>query len=456
MSADTALVLEPGDAGHSSTVRRLTSHDHQGWHRSEVKTNPAFCAPGALLLLSAGLACTFNPPPFSDDDGSTGSPTTGATTDPGDSTAADTDVAEETAAPATGDTTGAPGSCAAPEDCDDGVACTTDECVEGSCVNTASDEACDDGVSCTVDSCSATMGCANEPMDTRCNDSIPCTTDMCDPTRGCIGIPDDSLCDDGIGCTVDTCDTSMSCQSVPDDTACDDGLGCTADFCDPTLDCQVDATALIYNGSVGTGQDSTAPSDAATALGFTPIATTTVPDFNNAFDVGGFQVVIVDTPSNIAIVPDDMRTRLESWINAGGRLIFAAYDLDADSAMQALLEVSVPASLNAPQLVHPAAGSAVDLFAAPESVPSPLMWDDFWFDNGDELDLVGSGFVAGRFNDAIGGPGAILVTRLDRVITNGFLITEVAAPGGPDVDGDTIPDGEELLRNELAYVCGEP
>ncbi|MEM7156785.1 MAG: hypothetical protein AAF799_28305 [Myxococcota bacterium] len=421
-----------------------------------MKTNPAFRHHGALLLISAGLACTFNPPPISESDASTGTTdATGTTGTPGDSTAAE----EETGDPATGDTTASPtgGECSTAKDCDDGVACTTDECVDGACVNSPSDDACDDGVSCTIDSCDAVMGCSSTASDDRCNDSIPCTTDMCDPTRGCIGIPDDSLCDDGVACTVDTCDTSTSCQSVPDDTACNDGLGCTADVCDATLDCQVVASALIFNGSTGSGFGSTAPEDAAAALGFTAISTNSDVDFNNAFDAGGFQVVIIDDPSNFTVVPDSTRSRLQNWVNAGGRLIFGFWNLDSDAEMQDTLGVLVSASFDAPQLIHPDTASPVDLFSNLETFPDPLMYNDIWADNGDELDLAGGGFVAGRFNDAIAGPGAILVTQSERVITNGFVLTEVAVSDGSatDADGDSIPDGEELLRNELAFVCGQ-
>lgn len=383
----------------------------------------------------------------------------------------------DSTADSSGTTTGA--ECADASECDDGVDCTDDTCVAGECVNTTSDALCDDGIECTTDICDAVAGCMSTTDDSLCDDGVECTTDTCDAVAGCMSTTDDSLCDDGVGCTTDTCDAAMGCIGTPDDTVCDDGIMCTTNVCDPKLDCQAvgddtmcddsspcttdtcdlalgcqNVTAvLVYNGSNGS---STSPEDAITSLGHTAIVTNDEATFNAAFDAGGFSVIIVDNPSTFGTVPPDMHTRLESWVAGGERLIFGFWNLDDDPTMQATLNVSVVASLDPAPPIFPDPASPIDLFATPDAFPSPLAYVDGWADNGDELALVGGGFVAGRFTDAATGAGAILVTQGDRVITNGFMISEAAVPGGTDGDGDGILDGEELLRNEYDFLCSAP
>ncbi len=68
--------------------------------------------------------------------------------------------------------------------------------------------------------------------------------------------------------------------------------------------------------------------------------------------------------------------------------------------------------------------------------------------NGDELTLTGAGFLAGRF-DSASGPGAIAVTKGNRVVVDGFLPWDARTA---DNDGDGIKDMRELFENQLLYV----
>jgi hypothetical protein len=421
--------------------------------------------PVAFIVTSTACFNPEVPDATNDDTGSTGPGSTGTdmTTMVADESSTTIDPSETT------------GGCA--ESCDDEIPCTDDACVDGACVNTPVDAMCDDGlectsescdpamgcayvtddtmcddsVDCTADSCDAVRGCINAPEDTMCDDGVPCTTDSCDSTRGCTGTPDDTACDDGVMCTVDTCDPRMDCMSMPDDAACG-GSSCATSVCDPLLDCQVsDGAVLVFNGG-----GAPAPENAVTSLGYTPILVFDEPSFVTAFDAGGFNAVVFDVPSVFAPVPPAVQTRLDTWVNDGERLIFGFWSLDSDPAMQATLDVAVTVSFSTPLPIHPDPGSPVDLFGMPEMITPPIMYADIWGDNGDELALAGPGFIAGRFNDPLAGSGAILVTHADRVVTNGFIIGEIGADAAVDTDSDGVNDGEELLRNELTFVCSAP
>ncbi|MEX1368241.1 MAG: hypothetical protein AB1Z98_34240 [Nannocystaceae bacterium] len=402
-----------------------------------------------LLLLLASTSACFDPAD-SGDETTTGS---GTATDPGtDSSGSVTPTTDDSSTTSTVDDTGTDtDGCA--QDCDDGIACTEDACVDGACVNTPMDALCDDGIECTADACDAATGCTNAPMDAMCDDGVDCTADACDPEAGCTAAPDDGLCDDGVGCTADVCDPVAGCSAVPDDAACDDGVACTTETCDPTLDCMaLETTVLVFNGSNG---GSTAPEDAVASFGYTPIVVTSAAEFDAAFDAGGLAAIVFDVPSVFGTVPAPTQMRLDMWIAGGGRLIFGFWNLDADPLMASTLDVSVLESVDPTLPIFPDPASPVALFAAPETIPAPIIYADVFGDNGDQLVLDGAGFIAGRFNDPVGGPGAILVTHGDRVITNGFVISEIGADT-VDVDIDGINDGEELLRNEIDFVCATP
>ena len=435
--------------------------------------------PFLVVLASLGLTACFEPSPIDSSSdastGDTGAETEDPTVDPTNSTTSLTSATDisDSVEPSTGDPTDCPGGC------DDAVDCTEDACVDGACVNTAMDSACDDevdctadscdaesgcvnavddamcddGVDCTADSCDAAMGCVNEGDDTMCDDGVDCTADSCDGVDGCTATPDDLACDDGVGCTVDVCDAVGGCEITPDDTLCDDGNACSDDACDAVADCQFgDTVVLVLNGTAGS---STAPEDAVTALGYTPIVTVTDTDFNVAFDAGGFQAILVDVPSLVGSFTVDTQSRLDTWVTNDERLVFGFWNLGGDPAMAATLGVTVTASVDPPLPVYPATGAPVDLFDLVETLPAPLTYTDFWGDNGDQLSIFASGFAAGRFNDAASGPAAILVTHDDRVVTNGFIPSE-AVQGSVDADADGLFDGQELLMNEISYVCSVP
>lgn len=409
-------------------------------------------------VATLALTACFNPPstsPLESETEATGGTSGGETDDPTVQPTNDTTTVSATnpsttdSSESTDPSTGGPPSC--DDGCDDGVDCTEDACVDGACINTPTDSACDDGIDCTADSCDATADCVNDPLDTMCDDGIDCTADVCDPENDCIAMPDDSACDDGVSCTVDVCDATADCQATADDSLCDDGDACSTETCDATLDCQfAPVSVLVLNGGGGS-----APEDAVTAMGYTPIVTFDSVAFDTAFDAGGFGAIVVDIPSLFGTFPLETQTRLDTWIADDGRLVFAFWNLDEDPPMAATLDVSIVASTDLTLPVYPDDNTPVDFFDLVETFPSPLTWPDYWGDNGDSIALLSTGFAAARFDDAMIGSPAILVTHDDRVVVNGFVPSEVDM-GAVDGDLDGLSDGEELLVNELSYVCSVP
>ena len=213
------------------------------------------------------------------------------------------------------------------------------------------------------------------------------------------------------------------------------------------MGCQQTSTSiLVFNGSNG---GTTVPEDAVIAGGYTPIIVTDFATFDAGFDAGGFEAIVWDVSSVGNPIPVSSSDRLATWIAGGGRLVFDYWDLDDNPTTQAILGVSVLVSFDAPQPIHPAVGSVVDLFGLEEIITPPLIYPDLWTDNGDELSLAGPGHVVARFNDPATGPAAILVTHDDRVITNGFMTTEI----GPGASSTPTATASTTARSCSATSC---
>ena len=340
--------------------------------------------------------------------------------------------------------------------CNDSIACTANRCdaVQG-CVATPNDSACNDGVACTTDRCNVTQGCVATPNDGACNDNIACTTNRCDATLGCRFTPNDGACNDGVGCTSDRCDAAQGCRSTPDNSLCNDSDGCTTDSCDATNGCvnadlpfcsNTCTTILIYNDSA----PNTLAAQAAGALGISATVTNTDATFATAFDAGGFDLIIIDSASGN--IPPGVASRLTSWVQGSGKVVFSYWNLDADAALRSLLGVNTVRELNPSPPVHADPASPVNFFTLVDVFPSPLAFGDFAGDNGDALTLAGGGFVAARFTSATSAEGAILVTQSNRVIVQGFLPHDISF-ANVDADADSISDGQELYRNEIRFLC---
>ncbi|MBI2393308.1 MAG: hypothetical protein HYV09_27235 [Deltaproteobacteria bacterium] len=203
-------------------------------------------------------------------------------------------------------------------------------------------------------------------------------------------------------------------------------------------------SVLVYNDSSDTLAD-----DAVTALGGTPNLTTTTTAFETAYDAGGFSVIIIDAPYNA--LSSGMESRLSTWIAGGGRLLFAYWDLDTSSAMRSALGVSTT-DYTSPKPLYKDTSSPVDLFSLKQTFPSPLTGaGDDVSDDGDDLTLTGTGFLAARLGSATGA-GGIAVVSSGRVIVNGWTPYNFRLI---DADSDGIKDVREMWENQLTYVLSK-
>jgi len=185
---------------------------------------------------------------------------------------------------------------------------------------------------------------------------------------------------------------------------------------------------------------------AITRIGYSASSATSAAGFNGRFDVGDWDLVVIDISSD-GWGPA-VSSRVTTWVMGGNPLIFNYWDLDAETALATTLGVSTTTFDASQDLYAPASPGPADFFSLVESVPSPIAATDALLDSGDELTLTGTGFFAATFaSDA--GPGAIAVTNADRVIVNGYLPGELVAE---DTDTDMIPDIQELYQNQLHYL----
>ena len=267
-----------------------------------------------------------------------------------------------------------------------------------------------------------------------------------------------SMCTDVDECAGNhDCSSDATCANQPGSFACT----CNAGFAGDGRTCtRVCNTILIYDDCTGNAEcDSIAEAqfadNAAVALGIQVKMGTTGNQtmFRTLFDAGGFDVLVIE--SSRSNVDQETADRVATWINGGGRTIVSFWDLDnADEGqtIRTAAQVMTTGSFETPRDVVLDPAAPVNFFAGLEQVPLPLVFRNPLVDDGDELATT-SGFIAARHTSATG-PGAITVTRNERVITLGFLPVGLVYQGPRDADNDNKPDALELYTNLLGYLCG--
>jgi hypothetical protein len=284
--------------------------------------------------------------------------------------------------------------------------------------------------------------------------------------------------DDGGGCApgyvsngtacvdIDECEAGMAdcsadglCTNAPGTFSC----ACKPGFAGDGRTCtRVCNKVLIYDDCTGTDADCASIAEAmfadnaATGLGLQVLygGVADEPAFRTLFDAGGFELVIIE--SSLSSLDPATASRVATWIDGGGRAIVSFWDLDnagTGSSIRTAAGVTTVGEITTPRDVYADPGSQVDLFDRVETVPSPLTFTHLMLDDGDELALGGTGFIAARHTSTTG-PGAIAVTRADRVITLGFLPVGLVFQGPRDADTDGKPDVQELYANLIGYLCG--
>jgi hypothetical protein len=163
-----------------------------------------------------------------------------------------------------------------------------------------------------------------------------------------------------------------------------------------------------------------------------------------------WDLVIVDHCSISSSNQAAMWDAIEARFNAGERTIIATYDVDRPDSLWT--RIGVASAFNDPgtasiywwDAAHP-------LFTLPNSVPeftnrtNPTAWAD----EGDKLNVTGSGIPVGGFSQGQqSGEAAIVVWPGKTLILNSFIM----AQNYEDLDGDSILDCVELWQNEIAYL----
>ena len=169
--------------------------------------------------------------------------------------------------------------------------------------------------------------------------------------------------------------------------------------------------------------------------------------FESALASGSWDLVIVD---NYTFVLGEVWDDIDAHIAAGGKALITTWNLDGVSAapLWAHLGLQWVGDLFSPQPVfrwnpgHP-------LFTHPESVPDFTQLSDFYTDDGDRVNAIGSAQLVAGFTAApASGQGALLVAASRHAIVNTFMPVENTS----DRDADGKLDGVELFTNEVASL----
>ena len=291
-----------------------------------------------------------------------------------------------------------------------------------------------------------------------------------------------TACAAGQVCSAGTCATTCqtglnacggSCRDLQTDaancgacgTACGPGQYCTAGVCGcPPGMAHCGPTVLVWSDSSSFYPTAPEAPSAVQRLHGNAITTTSgsFADFVPAYDAGGFDVVVWDE-TNFFMAAAAV-SRLNDWVSCGGRLIINAFPIiyPAPSAtLGKLLGITAAnpycTSTGPDKSIFPDK-STVDLWSPLVAVPSPLaptqpnLWNTFCgipYPMAYELTPAAGGTIAGRFDTAGTGPGAIAVTRNGHVVVHAFNASDYRLA---DANTDGVPDIQALYENEIAYV----
>jgi hypothetical protein len=291
--------------------------------------------------------------------------------------------------------------------------------------------------------------------------------EVCDDIDICVGVDDGELFadadTDGVPDLCDVCDGADALDAdedgVPDACDCDDAecgtdATCVESGVAPVCDCD----AGFYLAPAGSCEAQpfasvllfTREADSPAALASTAfeIEVNQVNDefeFANAYDLGGFDVVVVEIAGGVW--DDTVATRVAEWAASGGRLVFSYWNLDTEPVLQTALGLASVTSYFTPQPIFPTAGADPDFLVGvttPFTAPS-----DNRGDNGDFLvPAAGGRIVAAAGSPA--GQGLFAVTNSDNTVALGILPDEFKTV---DADGDGTGDMTEIYQNIFLFIA---
>ncbi len=307
------------------------------------------------------------------------------------------------------------------------------------CSSTCSNDGDCGGLRCKI----ATGVCVECLSGADCDDSLYCNgTEVCNAVNQCRPGVAPAL-SDGVACTVDACDEIGNVVThSPSSALCSDGDRCTLDVCNPVSGCSHDGAILIFDQTGGVGY----LDGIADALGLEAIITGDEVGFVNAFDAGGFGVILIEAPSALGTPALD---RISTWVEARQPIVIsAATSIHNDSAFAATLGVSSVGLDTGTSPISESSGSG--LFSLTQNIPALVIAS---FNRSRvALSLATAGITAATYASS---QGAVLVTNGQSTVVNGVSVREFFDES-TDNDTDTVNDGGELAVNEVDYVCSRP
>ena len=217
---------------------------------------------------------------------------------------------------------------------------------------------------------------------------------------------------------------------------------------------------LIYETTEG----GTSVGDAADNLGVANTVTTTEQAFNDAFDLGGFNLIVVEHA--LGSLSQGMIERLIGWANRGQKLILGYGEFYNHTDLMAAVGVTATSTFSASRPIFQDRTVPVDLFNLSidpggynswAQLPTYLSASTVDYGQparGAELAFAasttfpGTGLVLARYDSSGSGAPAIMLTQNGRVLVHGFVGRVYS---GSDIDYDSIHDLRELYENEILY-----
>ena len=185
---------------------------------------------------------------------------------------------------------------------------------------------------------------------------------------------------------------------------------------------------------------------AAERLGFFADRAANVAQFERKLrDEGPWDVVVVELKS--LTIPTTTITLLQTYLNDGGLLSLAYFNLDASAPLRTLLDLTCTGdSVSGAYLSTP--DGSTDIFRWDAEVPSPLTPTPGSGDVGDYCTPATAGQILARRETVAGPP--VIVTALDNQVLYNAIAPDLFR--GRDQDTDGVPDFSELYQNQLVFL----
>lgn len=212
------------------------------------------------------------------------------------------------------------------------------------------------------------------------------------------------------------------------------------------------SSILLYTDDPNTGPGVTYVDLALQALGLSYTGYFGDYDgFGAALTGGGpWDLVIVSHNNYYGL--GDWWSEIEDYVDSGGKVIIATFDMDGShseaTTLWGTLGVSQYSDIGTPEPVY-WWDAAHAIFNVPESVPQFTSLSDEYIDHGDHTDATAPTVAVGGFTSSSTAHQAAISIGSSGIV-NSFVICENDA----DLDSDGKNDAIELWENEISFMLG--